>query len=496
MKKLAEYGTCPFCSASVELTPKRRQLKAHSDRDGPCQGSGLRLRPVSSRKRRWSQLTRAVKVAYALVFTVIVGVLGILGYLGISPQSAPRVIIGKSPEQLVSSDSNGIPADGDSGRPSIDASGRYVAFTSDATNLSPAATNGHYNVYRKDRVTGAIYLASGGANGTEANGSSQFPVICANGTWIAFASTSTNLIAGGARLTAAFSEVYVKNAVTGQTTLVSVSGTTGAPADASSDNPRFSTDCSKIAFESKADNLAPGTSGNLYNIYVRDLRTGTTTIASVSSNGDDLNADSTLEDINGAGTMVAFTSWASNLPLADPGHPEIYVRSLTAHTTIAISTFFRSLGPDARGFSWPDFSPDGRYLIFRSLTDPLNVTRRGRYVLVWDIVKNHSSITSASGAPAGWPDACVTGINNGTDFSPIIADPGSDHSYRVLFTVARNGICNLVLRDLGGNDIPIDSEINYQQVLEPTINSSGDFISWDVASQPQLIYACKIDECT
>src|SRR4029077_6413856 len=106
------------------------------------------------------------------------------------------------------------------------------------------------------------------------------------------------------RLTGAFYEVYVRNAVTGQTTLVSVSGTTGAPADGNSDNPKFSKDCSRIAFESQAENLAPGNRSHLYNIFVRNLQTGTTTIASVNSNGDALNSDSTAEDINGAGTMV------------------------------------------------------------------------------------------------------------------------------------------------------------------------------------------------
>lgn len=431
-----------------------------------------------------------------MIFTVVAGGLGIIGYFGISPQGNTQVTIGKSPEQLISSDSNDVPADADSGRPSIDASGRYVAFTSTATNLSPAATNGHFNIYRKDRETGDIYLASGGANGTEGNGSSQFPVICSNGAYIAFASTSTNLIAGSASLTGKFYEVYVRNAITGQTTLVSVNGTTGIPANDNSDNPKFSSDCSKIAFESAASNLAPGNVKHLYNIFVRDLRTGKTEIASINNDGSALDAYSAVEDINGAGTMVAFTSWATSLPAADPGHPEIYVRNLLTHTTAAISSLYKNLGSDVQGFSWPDFSPDGRYLIFRSLTDPLNVTRRGRYVLVWDIKRNVSVIKSANGTPAGWSDACVTGVSNGTNFSPVIADPGLSHSYRVLFTVARNGICNLVLRDLEGNDIPIISEVNYQQVLEPTINSSGDFMSWDVASQPQLIYACKINDCS
>ena len=137
-------------------------------------------------------------------------------------KAEPRFIrIASSPRQLVSSTRNGQPANGSSGRPSFDSSGRYVAFTSNATNLSSSATNGEYNIYRKDRESGAIYLASRGLNGSPANGSSQFPTICRSGRYIAFALTATNLIQGKAHVNGKYDQVYVNDTLTGQTILVS-----------------------------------------------------------------------------------------------------------------------------------------------------------------------------------------------------------------------------------------------------------------------------------
>jgi hypothetical protein len=90
---------------------------------------------------------------------------------------------------------------------------------------------------------------------------------------------------------------------------------------------------------------------------------------------------------------------------------------------------------------------------------------------------------------------CVTGVNNGTNFAPVMSDSTQTHPYLILFTVTRNNVCNLVLRDLTGNDIPIKYQINLHQILEPTINNSGDYLSWDVASQHQQIYACRVEKC-
>jgi Tol biopolymer transport system component len=290
--------------------------------------------------------------------------------------------------------------------------------------------------------------------------------------------------------------VYVNDALNGQTTLVSVN-TAGVPADGDSRAPSFSSDCTKILFESTATNLVLNDGNGASDVFVRDLQSRTTTIASINDAGEHLNGDSTHATINGAGTMVAFTSWASNVKGALPGHPGVYLHDVQENRTIAISSNYPNLGADVEGFSWPGFSADGRYLIFRSVTDPLDPSQGGKGVLVWDIFQQKSALTAADNStPTGWNDACTTGLNNGTNFRPVISGRTGKHSYRVLFTVARDGVCNLVLRDLEGKDIPIRSEINVQQVLEPTINSTGDYLSWAVAGSPQLIYACKVDECS
>jgi len=509
-QSLAEYASCPDCSAIVELTPGGRQFRTHPRYGARCPGTGKRPAAAPSRARRGSRL-KIVASAFAAVVAVLAGITAILAYVGVSPSKTPGVIpepshvrpepsqvkIASSPQQLVSSAANGKLGNGDSGRPSFDSSGRYVAFTSDATDLSQLASNGQYNIYRKDRDSGDVYLASPGVGGTPANGSSQFPIICANGRFIAFASTATNLVSASAQLTGTYYQVYVNDALTGQTTLVSAS-TDGVPGDGDSRAPRFSSDCSKIVFESAADNLVPGVPSRSNNIYVRDLLNNTTVLASVGSGGALLNNVSTHADINHDGTLVAFSSWASNLPGSVPGHPEVYVQNLQTRQTIPVSSLYQSFCPDAQGFSWPDFSPDGKYLTFTSVDAPNDTDFRGKCVLVWDIAKQASAITTATGKPAGWDDACVTGVNNGTNFSPVMSDATSAHSYLVLFTVTRNGICNLVLRDLDGNEVPIKSQINLHQIVEPTLNSSGDFLSWDVAAQPeqhQQVYACRVDQC-
>jgi Tol biopolymer transport system component len=500
---VAEYVRCSDCSARVELTPQRKHLKAHYRGSQRCPGSGKPPTATPPRSRRKSRLVLGASAFTSLV-AVAAGITAILEFVGVSPSppKSPTVIVSEpssvkiasSSQQLVSADKNSKPGDGSSGRPSFDDSGRYVAFTSEATNLSLIATNGEYNIYRKDRETGLVYLASPGVNGTAANGTSQFPIICANGRYIAFASEATNLVSGGGQVAGTYFQVYVNDALTHQTTLVSASSA-GVPANGDSRAPRFDHGCSKIVFESAATNLVPGKTNHSYNIFVRDLHTNSTTMASVGNSGTTLNNGSTHADINRDGTLVAFTSWATDLPGAVPGRPEVYLRDLQKHRTIDISSLYQNFCPDAQGFSWPNFSPDGRYLIFTSVDSASNIDFRGKCVLVWDITKQASAITTATGNPAGWNDACVTGVNNGTNFSPVMSDPTRAHPYLVLFTVTRNGVCNLVLRDLDGNDIPIKSQINLHQILEPTISSSGDYLSWDVASQRQQIYACRVDQC-
>jgi Tol biopolymer transport system component len=497
---MTDFATCPRCSTRTELTPKTRRFRKHTVNGSPCLGSGKK---GPTKKINFKSI-KVIAPVSAGVIGAIAGLTAILAYAGVGPftsssqptsaaTTAPPFKVASSSLQLVSSSSTSKAANGDSGRPSFDASGRYVVFTSAATNLAPGAANGHYNIYRKDRESGDIYLASSGLGGSPSNGDSQFPVICSTGRFIAFASIATNLVPPKPGIDGTNYQVYVNDSLTHQTYLVSANDS-GTAANGDSRNPMFTYDCSSVVFESTATNLS-GTSGR-YNIYVRNLLSNSVTLASASAAGSLLNGDSTHAAISPSGTMVAFTSWATNLPKAIAGMPAVYLRNLQTNQIINVSSAFRASCPTAKGFSWPAFSPDGRYLVFTSVNASGNPDFRGNCVLVWDVSSKKSAIAGATGSPVGWSDACVTGINNGTTFAPQISDATRSHPYLVLFTIAgKNGTCSLVLRDLQGDDIPVKSQVNQGQILEPSLNSSGDYLSWDVAGDPQEVYACKVASC-
>ena len=71
-------------------------------------------------------------------------------------------------------------------RDSISGDGRYVAFSSDATNLVPADTNGYPDVFVRDRQTSTTARVSVTSSGSQGNGDSEVPSISQDGRYVAF----------------------------------------------------------------------------------------------------------------------------------------------------------------------------------------------------------------------------------------------------------------------------------------------------------------------
>jgi Tol biopolymer transport system component len=492
---------------AVRSGQRRRQGRNGSPRSHR-KGPGMRhrkSRPRASRKEApaaaWAWLGKQASPLQALLAIIgaLIAVIAIVVPLAVAGSHPPprkhTVTLRRSSLSLVSSDDRGTAADGDSGRPQLSSTGRYVAFTSDARNLAPARFPpgyGYHNIYVKDRVTGAIQWVSVGQGDRPPNGESQFPAICPSGRLIAFASQATDLAVIGPRLTGVRWRVYVHDNVSGFTYLVSVS-MNGTDSNGLSVNPQFSADCSRLVFESSSSDLVAGDTNQATDVFERVLFQPKTILVSRAGNHP-ANSASFEPVINGSGTIVAFTSYATNLPGAVPGQPSVYLASLTNGKVTSVSAPFRSMESSSQGFGWPSFSPDGRYLVFRSVTDE-STMRGGPAVLVWDIREQRSAIPGVDGQAAGWRDGCTTGVNNGTDFSPSIADPGFGHSYLVMFTVLKAGACQLILRDFSGANIPVTLRDSNREILEPSLDSSGDVIAWDVAGRPQLLYACRLRAC-
>jgi Tol biopolymer transport system component len=155
---------------------------------------------------------------------------------------------------------------GDSLHPVISADGRYVAFASAASNLVPGDTNGRFDTFIHDRKTGRNWRASVASDGTEGDadsGGGYFPAISADGRYVAFVSSATNLVADD---TNGVDDVFVHDRKTGRTERVSVDPS-GDQGNATSFGPAISNNGQIVAFTS--DNLVPGDTNGVSDVFVR-----------------------------------------------------------------------------------------------------------------------------------------------------------------------------------------------------------------------------------
>ena len=149
----------------------------------------------------------------------------------------------------------------------ISSDGRYVAFMSRASNLVSNDTNGCFDVFLHDRQTGQTIRASVSSVGQQATGSdSSRPSISSDGRYVSFYSAASNLVQGDTNETG---DVFIYDRQTGQTTRASVSSS-GAEANGYSDSPSLSADGRYIAFYSTATNLVSGDTNGKSDVFVRD----------------------------------------------------------------------------------------------------------------------------------------------------------------------------------------------------------------------------------
>lgn len=281
----------------------------------------------------------------------------------------------------------------------ITADGRYIVFCSYASNLVSGDTNGQPDVFRRDVTSGTTTLVSAAVDGTHGNGSSCGASMSADGRYVAFDSQATNLTLGTD--TNGQADVLVKDLLTGLVTRASVASD-GTPADDQAAGGSISADGRYVVFDSFATNLAPNEphpGWKLDQVYVRDLLTGTTTLASVSSAGVGGNGvENEDSSISADGRYVAFSSYATNLVPHDTNKTgDVFVHDMTTGATTRVSV--DSHGRQADSFSAePRISADGRYVIFTSDANNLIAGRRiaTEQAYLHDMQTGRTTLISAS----------------------------------------------------------------------------------------------------
>lgn len=262
--------------------------------------------------------------------------------------------------QRVSVASGGGQASGPSFSVALSADGRHVAFTASASNLVAGDTNVSNDVFVHDRQTGQTQRVNVRSDGGEAFGTTFDPGISADGRYVTFASDAFNLVLDDSNGEA---DVFVRDRQTNQTQRVSVSSG-GGQANFGSGQPSLSADGRYVAFASLANDLVPGDTNGMMDVFVHDRWTGQTQRISQSMSAGPANGPSTEPMLSADGRHVAYASDASNLvPNDTNGETDVFVHDRQSGQTERASVV--TGGWEAGEPSWePYISADGRHVAF------------------------------------------------------------------------------------------------------------------------------------
>ncbi len=264
----------------------------------------------------------------------------------------------------------GSQGDGATNFVAISADGEFVAYASSASNLVPDDTNAVRDVFLAGSRARTLELVSGGLLGAVANGPSGSPALSGDGSVVAFDSTADNLVASDLNLT---SDVFVYDRASGTTVRVSVTSA-GVEANDMSFSPSLSSDARYVAFISYGNNLEPGDLNVSRDVFLHDRQTGQTEAVSKVDGGSAL-GDSDSGDnrflgdgryVSDDGRYIAFGSDATNLVAADSNiYRDVFVRDRQTSKTILVSQTAGGVSGNLDSDS-PAMSRDGRYVAFVS----------------------------------------------------------------------------------------------------------------------------------
>ncbi len=205
--------------------------------------------------------------------------------------------------------------------------------------------------------------------GTQANDWSDYATVSGDGRYVTFQSAADNLVTGDTNLT---EDIFVRDRQTGTTVRVSLA-TDGTEGNGPSTFPSISADGAWVAFTSEADNLVAGDTNGVNDIFLHNMATGTTIRISVASDGTEANDESGFANVCADGSVVAYSSFATNLVAGDTNYDpaagsfgeDVFVWVQATAVTERASVDTAGVQGDSDSL-WPCLSADGRYVAFDS----------------------------------------------------------------------------------------------------------------------------------
>jgi Tol biopolymer transport system component len=323
-----------------------------------------------------------------------------------------------------------------------------------------------------------------GPTGVAGNGVSGFPAISGDGRLVAFASLSSNLTRDDRDRQG---DIFVRDMVANTTILVSrASGAAGVKGNGSSDDAAISGDGSRVAFASRASNLSGSDRDHTPDVFVRDLRSETTTLVSRAGGraGPKANARASQPAISADGRFVAFVSRASNLTSDDHDHRvDVFVRDLQAHTTRLVNRGNGRAGRKCRmtlGIATPAISADGRLIAFACLGPGGD-----QQIFVRDLHRQTTALVSRAAGIAG-------ALGNSDSYAPAISADGRIVAFQSRANnltedmLSGEGPLDVFVRDLGAATTilasrasgPAGATGNNRVLLRPALSGDGRLVAF------------------
>ena len=390
---------------------------------------------------------------------------------------------------------------GDSCLPLLSPDGRFVLFASTANNLVlasnglpiPALTPARLNVYLRDRSNATTVLASVNLTGTGGGNGDSFPAgVSLDGRYAIFESSATDIVA---RSTNAATDIFVRDFVTGTTRLVSLS-TAGLPGNRASRSAVMTPDGRYVAFVSAATNLVTTDTNGIPDVFVRDLQTGVTTLASAgatATNFTNFLSSSEAPDITPDGRFVAFFSTATNLVPGVTTTGDLYIRDLLNATTHWASAYARDAMQSVTGTNNAvsfnhSLSADGRFLAYEASPVPLPasafgiILRYDRETGATDLIHTNAAVTvpaavEESRSLDATPDGRFIAFAANTN---VVSGTNTFASTCLLVWDADTGTTVLASGDLS-NAVPASSTCDW-----PALDASGRYVAF-LSDAPGLV---------
>ncbi len=245
----------------------------------------------------------------------------------------------------------------------------------------------------------AVTAAASASASALGNKDSTSPDISANGRFIVFSSEATNLVPGD---TNGKRDIFIRDTVASTTKRVSVAKS-GAQTNQNSDQATVSNDGRYVAFVSTASNLVPGDTNGKTDVFRKDLTTGAVVRVSVGAGAKQGNNGSNSARLRPDGKAVVFSSLASNLVTADTnGKRDLFIRDLVANTTKRISVSPSGAKPQ-EAYPEVDYSTDGNKVAwFRSVCNTAACTSGTGSLMLWSANTGTSAVLASdswSGEP-------------------------------------------------------------------------------------------------